>query len=635
MKRVSKMLAMLSILLALVMTGSSCIAQETEVTVLKADFSSHTGVPYFKRQNLFSVSYSFGLGGDSTSYLKSVGTLNGLRSENMRVDLSMGNGGLGKYFAQGTIDNMRNEFFALDMLMKKLYENGTAMYLSYGYMPQLLQEEYGTFRSAPCDYDAWERLCYDIASHYRNCRLSVQAHEIWNEPDLKDGKGKKVFYSGTWQEYIMMYDRAVTGIRRADPFASVGGLSLAFVNYFPSGDAYAFFDHVKENGLPLDFVSFHNYGTSSYRKHVDIMNSWLSSYGDTFANVGLHYNEFHVLDTNGVTTEKASCADAASKAMAAIADLVEMPTVTCVNWATWRDNGEGLNMVGNKNGERYAVYHAIAVYNDLPVDRVSTTEDKYISCMAAANDDYAGIILYTRSTKNKPVTVEMNNLPYQGNVNVYVYAIDREHSSVLDGCESDELACIEVIENVPAEGLSWTGRIAPRGIVYIRIVPVGGEPEKLPVWSIVNGASIAGGTASVLKKEYYFEDRGTTRFSEFDLGTFTAWAGMGGEDKGTAKGSVILGELPASLTVTPAFYRNGSFGMNAYLVATYMDRDGNEIMACRFTCGENENVGTEFEEGGEIRLVTPEGFDGVLRLEYGIHDSGRNAAVKFKVRKGE
>lgn len=635
MIKTGKAVTLISILLVLILTGGSCLAQETETVTLKADFSQHTGVPYFKRQNLFTVSYSFGLGGDSTPYLKSVGTLKDLRSENMRVDLSMGNGGLGKYFARGTIDNMRNEYFALDMLMKKLYENGTAMYLSYGYMPKLLQGEYGTFKSSPCDYEAWEKLCYDIALHYRNSKLSVQAHEIWNEPDLADGKGKKIFYSGTWDEYIRMYESAVKGIRKADPYASVGGLSLAFVQYFSSGNIREFLEYVRDNDLPLDFVSYHNYSNDNYIRNTDQMNCYLSMYGDTFSNVGLHLNEFHVLDTIGITTEKASCADAASKAMFAIEKLADMPTVTSVNWATWRDNGEGLNMVGNMNGERYAMYHAIEVYNDLPLDRVSFTGSKYVSGMAAIDEDHAGVILYTRSAKNKPVTVVLNNLPYEGNVDVFIYAIDKDHSSVLDGCESDELACIDVIGNVPAAGMKWTGEVAARGIIYIRIVPCGKEYKKLPVWSLENGASIAGGTASVLKKEYYFEDRDTDRFSEFDLGTFTAWAGMGSENEGISKGSVILGELPESLVIMPSFCMNGSRGMNAYLEATYMDHDGNAIISYRYTCGEQEVSGTELHEGETISLVTPEGFDGVLRLEYGIHDSGKDAAVKFKVRKGE
>ena len=62
----------------------------TSENVTVADFSRKEGIPLFKRQNTFSVSYSFGLGGDSSKFIKAAGDLQALRSENMRVDLSMG-----------------------------------------------------------------------------------------------------------------------------------------------------------------------------------------------------------------------------------------------------------------------------------------------------------------------------------------------------------------------------------------------------------------------------------------------------------------------------------------------------------------------------------------------------------------
>lgn len=610
-------------------------ASAEDASDIWVDFSKHTGVPLFKRQNTFAVSYSFGLGGDSTDYLKAVSTLKSLRSENMRVDLSMGNGGLGKYFAQGTIENMRHEFTSLDVLLKQLYKNGTQPYFSYSFMPHILQPAGGDFRSAPADFDAWKRLCGDIAAHYAEEGWPLAAHEIWNEPDLDT-----TFYTGTWEDFIRMYDYGVRGIREANPNATVGGMSLAFAQKVDKSKIRQFLTHVRENKLPMDFLSYHNYSNTRFMKDTELLNGILAEYGSAFDTLGLHINEFHVSEAwSPEEPEKCNSADVACQAMQAIGRLVDMPTVTSVNWATWRDEGLGLSMLDLKTGKRSAVYHALKVYNDMPIDRVQLEGTRYISGLASVDEQSAGVILYTRSVKDQQVTVRLDNLPFD-TVDVKVYAIDAAHSSVHDGSASDALQSVDTLNAVSTQNLTWTGTLGARGILYLRVVPAGQKVEKKAVWSVADDTPIAGEVATVLRKEYYFEDRDSTMFSEFDLGTFTAWAGMGNRDVGMSRGAVLLENLPAQLTITPHVYGNMAEAASCFLYAQYVNEAGEAVMTKAWTRGNGvwrpeglETEGDAFSLDDTILLETPEAFAGTLKLTWGIQNAGQDVTLKLSVEK--
>ncbi len=617
-----------AILAVSLLCGTAVFGQAEDRIMIRADFSHLSGIPLLKRQNTFSVSYSFGLGTDSTAYMKAVSTLRELRSENMRVDLSMGNGGLGKYFAQGTRDNMTNQYTALDLLLKKLYENGTQPYFSYGYMPALLQSEDGTWRSAPEDMELWRQLCADISAHYAEKGWPLAANEIWNEPDLTNGSGMHVFYSGTWKEFIEMYGYGAQGIRDGNPYASVGGMSIAFPEYMNKEEMRSFLDTVEQNDWPMDFVSFHNYGTLRYFANVKTMNDLLSSLGDVFDTVGLHINEFHVREAGADgkwKTEESSGLNSAVLAAEAIRNLVEMPTVTSVNWATWRDNGEGLNMVDNKTSERSALFHVLALYNRLPVCRAELTESKYIKGLAGMDEEHVGILLYTKAVKTQSFTVALDGLPFDRS-DIRVYTIDADHPGIYNGTDTDELYLLRELTDVSTSELTLDFELAGKGILYIEAIRAGETYEPAAVWSMENGVPISGETAKVLKKEYFFENRNATLYSEFDLGTFSAWAGMGSEETGTARGSVVLDDLPETLFVTPVLY-NGGENTVCTLTAEYLDEAEN--------CVESKTLklGTDMQSGETYEMACPEGFRGVLKLTYSIMDGGVDAAVQWKITK--
>ncbi len=115
--------------------------------------------------------------------------------------------------------------------------------------------EYSAIVSPPKDWQRWYDLVRDLTAHLverygREEVVHEWSFEVWNEPNLE------VFWSGTPQEYMKMYDLTVAAVREVDERLVVGGPSSA-----ASGWVEELLAHVEESGAPLDFVSTHTYGS--------------------------------------------------------------------------------------------------------------------------------------------------------------------------------------------------------------------------------------------------------------------------------------------------------------------------------------------------------------------------------------
>lgn len=632
----------LSLLLALCLLTSgltACAAEEGIVwqanppkkTTVRVDFTNPTGVPLLKRQNAFSPSHSF-VGSYMAEFMRDVPTLAALGSESQRIDLFMGNGGVGATLAKGTPEHLSYSWMQIDMTLKNFYKGGVMPYLVYFATPNaLFDKERGPaapWKYPPINYDSWMEVCAEIAEHYARRSWPLAAHEIWNEPDWGDE-----FYAGTWEEYLKIYEYGATGVRQGNPYAMVGGLSLAtFDKYYSNGNVRMFLDYVQEKALPLDFISYHCYVTTNYPTYTNLANTALAGYGDTFATTGLHLNEFHVSLSSDVTaTEKC-----VGPMMDAILYTLEHPQITSVNWACFRVSGEnGIQMIDSRSGKRFAAYHLLSFYNRMPVDRVSLTEANGLKGVASITGQQAGVMLYNRTYKARDYVLALDNLPWE-KCDVTVYAIDAQHSNYGRNGGSDEAAVIYSAQGVSTADLCIQGSLPTNGLIYAEITESGHAVALDPVSTIDSREKVLqGGIATVLRREYYFEDRHSTMFSEFDLRSFTAYAGMGDASNGLSKGAVVLENLPAQLVARPTLTREAAEGSAIYLTAEYLDDAGNVLLRQHYQQGENAAVQAEnaLPMDDEIVLTTPEGFDGVLKLSWGIADAKADTTLKITIDK--
>ena len=343
----------------------------------------------------------------------------------------------------------------------------------------------------------------------------------------------------------------------------------------------------------------------------------------------MHLNEFHVaLDSKATSTERC-----VGPMMDAILYTLEHPQITSVNWACFRVSGEPVQLINSRTGERFAAYHVLDFYNRMPFDRVALKEKNGLKGIASIEGQQAGVMLYNRTYKARDYVLALQNLPWD-KCDVTVYCVDKEHSNFGLNGGSDEPAIILQEKGVSPQSLCIQGELLSNGLIYVEIVESGYVPQLQQVTDYDEmGHVISGGMATVLRREYYFEDRSTTMFSEFDLRTFTAWAGMGNAERGLSKGSVYLENLPEQLVARPALNRDLAQGAAIYLTAEYLDDAGQAVLTQHYRLGENVAVQAADAQllpvHGEIVLMPPEGFNGVLKLTWGLVDAGMDTTLKI------
>jgi xylan 1,4-beta-xylosidase len=120
--------------------------------------------------------------------------------------------------------------------------------------------------SPPKDYERFASLIYEWVKHsidrYGKEEVESWLWEVWNEPN-------GVYFRGTTEEYIKLYDYCADAIRRALPSAKVGGphstgpgsASAAkflrdFLDHIVGGENFV----TGKTGAPLDFIAFHAKG---------------------------------------------------------------------------------------------------------------------------------------------------------------------------------------------------------------------------------------------------------------------------------------------------------------------------------------------------------------------------------------
>lgn len=151
--------------------------------------------------------------------------------------------------------------------------------------------------SPPRSYALWEQAVEAVVSHFRHQLGVSAAYVVWNEPDIYS-------WDGTAAEYLQLYRHTALAIKRVDPKALVGGPAVSEL-HGPAKPATKsieqgpflknFLKYGRAQGLPLDFVVWHEYDTlpSSYRWRAEVVRSWLREAGYPEAT------PLWVLDWNG------------------------------------------------------------------------------------------------------------------------------------------------------------------------------------------------------------------------------------------------------------------------------------------------------------------------------------------------
>ena len=155
-----------------------------------------------------------------------------------------------------------HDFSGVDRVYDHLRGLGLYPVVELSFMPRDLASDpdktvfdYAAIVSPPKDWSRWHDLVRDLVAHLVE-RYGLEelvehwSFEVWNEANLE------VFWSGTPEEYLHLYDVTAAAVRSVDPRLLVGGPSSA-----AAGWVEELLAHAERTGSPVDFVTTHTYGS--------------------------------------------------------------------------------------------------------------------------------------------------------------------------------------------------------------------------------------------------------------------------------------------------------------------------------------------------------------------------------------
>lgn len=155
-----------------------------------------------------------------------------------------------------------HDFTGVDRVYDAVRALGMRPVVELSYMPRDLASDpsrtvfaYRGVISPPRDWDRWADLVTALTAHLVE-RYGLEevrdrwSFEVWNEANLD------VFWTGSAQDYLRLYDVTVAAVRTVDPGIVVGGPSSAAAEWVG-----LLLEHAEVSGAPVDFVSTHTYGS--------------------------------------------------------------------------------------------------------------------------------------------------------------------------------------------------------------------------------------------------------------------------------------------------------------------------------------------------------------------------------------
>jgi xylan 1,4-beta-xylosidase len=152
------------------------------------------------------------------------------------------------------------DFTIVDELYDRVLALGIRPVVELGFMPAAIAAdpgqtvfEYRGIISPPRDWTEWHQTVSALAAHlvdrYGIDEVSGWGFEVWNEPNLE------VFWTGTQDDYLRLYDEAARALKDVDRRLVVGGPSTAASEWIEALAAYC-----EKHALPLELATTHTYG---------------------------------------------------------------------------------------------------------------------------------------------------------------------------------------------------------------------------------------------------------------------------------------------------------------------------------------------------------------------------------------
>ena len=177
-------------------------------------------------------------------------------------------------------------FAPTDALIKNIMDIGAEIFFRVG------RSNLGGLGNnyVPPDFDKYAEIVKHVVMHYNRgwangFHYNIRYWEIWNEPDILP------FWAAIDDpsQYHELYKKISLAIKSVDPHAKIGGPANTTNNDF-SGLEESLLQFLVDNGLPMDFYTFHHYANHAVDPYNNVrlaqkFRDLLDSYGFTHAEV--------------------------------------------------------------------------------------------------------------------------------------------------------------------------------------------------------------------------------------------------------------------------------------------------------------------------------------------------------------
>lgn len=289
------------------------------------------------------------------------------------------------------------DFRETDLYIKTLIDSGCEPFYRLG---QSIENQpaakYNIY--PPKDYKKWARICEHIIRHYNEgwadgFHYDIRYWEIWNEADLDQSSGRwktdPRTWGGTIEEFHKFYAEVAKHLKKCFPKLKIGGPSYCRIQgvktYFPQ-----FFAYMKDNAVPIDFISWHKYGAepSVYLMEADLIRGWMKEYGYEKAELILNeWNYRRFKSGNGSSNERYNRENrgtikGAAFALATMSALQDAP-VDMMMYYDFRPTGSYCGFYDTQIDKHLPLYYAFYAWSKLG--------DKECTCKVegGAGDVYA------------------------------------------------------------------------------------------------------------------------------------------------------------------------------------------------------------------------------------------------------
>ncbi len=334
-------------------------------------------------------------------------------------------------------------FGPTDEYIKDTFDAGTKVFYRLG---ASIEHKYKFGTYPPADFHKWARICEHIIAHYTEgwadgFHFDIDYWEIWNEPDCQNADGSNPCWQGTEEQFIEFYGVIATHLKGRFPHLKIGG--PAFMSPKRNDFKRAFLNTIKKNNIPLDFYSFHRYSNTPRKIYDAAVEGYESLKEAGLENVETILNEWNYvkgwagdgwkasLDAwkglKGASFIAASMCACQYSPLDMLMFYEARPCSMCSLFETDRP------WVALKGAYPFKMFDKLyKLGTAVTVD----TDDEQIYAAAAKKDNTAKIMLTyfedETDIQSKEVTIDLQNLGFEGKVSVYLLDEDNDCAKVCE-----------------------------------------------------------------------------------------------------------------------------------------------------------------------------------------------------------